>query len=721
MHWTRQAHDWTEVANQIGAKPALRDPWPGVRLLWWMLLLGSAIVYGRLVWIELATGPSYRGLAAKPIERRISIPARRGRILARDGQVLAQDESIACVALQYRWLEEPYNPAWLRQTARSRLTAAERRQPQRCAAEEQRVLAERVQLHCQLAKLCELSGDEWRRRCERAQQQVIAIRDAVNSARRQRWLDARDTSSAPADSMWQLVRRVLIPSEHDAAPEPITVAEELEFHVLCDDLPPDVADSIRQLGHRNPAVRVLIQQRRRYPFGATAAHLVGYLGLPENDDRSGLRIGRTGLEAQFEPSLQSRAGTQTEHLRRSGALIASYVSVEPEDGRDLRITLDVQLQQAAEALLTDALTRSRSRKSQIAHSAGAALIVVECATGAVLTAASLPGFDPNLFEQRDNGRITAILNDPAHPLLDRTIQMQIPPGSVLKVLTALALLDHGLDARRPYDCQGYLLGPHQQRCAIFARYGAGHGSISLHEALAQSCNCYFFHNAGRSGPEPLVRWGEEFGFGAATGIELPFEATGRFPRLADIQKADWRAADTQALAIGQGAVTATPMQIARLMAFVACGALVSPRLLLDQAGTSSYARPSPVRSNHLQVVRAALFDAVFDQHGTAHFKRHASAVDIAGKTGTAQAGGDLPDHAWFAGYAPAMAPEVALVVVVEHGGEASQTAVPVANKLIEQMRRLGYFTGSSEPRNTWQTPSAAARPEDEDMTPLVQQ
>jgi penicillin-binding protein 2 len=716
MRLPHQTHDWSEVADEIGAKPQLRDPWPGIRGLWWCFVLGLVLIFGRRVWIEWADGAAYRTLAARPIERHIRLPAQRGRILARDGQVLAEDESVACVGVQYRWLEEPVDASWLRRTARNRLSAAERQVPARVRQAEQQILEQRALIQAEVARLCEITPHEWQRRRAEVQRQVTTIRDSVNRARLARWQAARRAAAREMRSTWhnwyERARYILLPDATQPPPEPITIAEELDFQVMAEGLAPETARRVAALGEQLPAVRVVTRQRRRYPQGASAAHVVGYLGPLEEHSTKSTREhrGKTGLERAFQETLQGTAGTRIEHLRRNGQLLVAFDAVEATHGRDVRTTLDLQLQQSAELLLADALAR-RAAQTGDAIPAGGAIVALDCSTGAVLAAASLPGFDPNWFERRDAARVSALLHDAAHPLLDRTTQMQIPPGSVFKVLTALALLEATpTDIQDSYVCRGYLQNPDQQRCAIFTRYGTGHGPVGLHEALVQSCNCYFFHHAGWLGAETLLRYATHFGFGTPSGIELLGEAAGHLPELAEVQQRAWRVGDTQALAIGQGPITVTPIQVARMMACIANGgALVRPHLVASErdAPRSHDLLATLMSDESLQAVRRALCDVVECERGTAYTTGGPSRPSMAGKTGTAESSGGLPDHAWFAGYAPAEVPEVAFVVALEHGGEAAQTAVPLARRLLEHMERLGYFSTAATPRVTWNRRAAS--------------
>jgi penicillin-binding protein 2 len=275
-----------------------------------------------------------------------------------------------------------------------------------------------------------------------------------------------------------------------------------------------------------------------------------------------------------------------------------------------------------------------------------------------------------------------------------------------------------LNPLEPLECKGYLDKPEHWRCAIYERSGKGHGMVTLSDALAESCNVYFFHHARRMGPLPLVDWSGRFGFGRPTGIDLPGEATGIVPNLQSIQRLEkhsWRTADTLAMSIGQGTLTVTPLQVARLLAAVANGGyLVTPHLVADLALPESKGDrreadvgdavgaedplhippPQAIPGLHeetLAAIREGLVRVVADPHGTGHGTIASDSIAVAGKTGTAQTGPDRADHAWFAGYVPAEQPRLAFVVVLEHAGDAAIAAGPVAKRLVQQLDRLGLL------------------------------
>ena len=327
-------------------------------------------------------------------------------------------------------------------------------------------------------------------------------------------------------------------------------------------------------------------------------------------------------------------------------------------------------------------------------------------TGAILAAASAPKFDPNLFVRDDAGQLAALFADPSKPLFNRVCSMAIPPGSTFKVVTAAALLESGtVDPRQPFFCQGYLHQPDRQRCEIYVGQGIGHGDVTLADALAVSCNVYFFHFAGLMGPRPLVEWAERFGFGRPTGVDLPGEAAGTLPAFESSSAArnPFRSNAMNSvlqMAIGQGSLTATPLQVLCMTAAVANGGrLVTPhvasRVRACTHAVGAGEREDRVRaSTHpttLQAIREGLRRVVADPKGTAHGTVYIESIAVAGKTGTAETGGDRPSHAWFAGYAPADEPKLAFVVVLEYAGDAATAAGPVAKRLVLRMEELGLL------------------------------
>lgn len=759
--------DWRQWAGDEPASSDIVDSRPRLRLMTLGFAILAAVVLSRIVALELSYGAAYREEATRHLARQQPIAGIRGRILARDGTVLAYDRHSAALAMHYRSLEQPANPRWLRGEARARLPRASRTSSAAIAVEEARVLADREDLAQRLATLCGVSLAELQSRAADVQARVSRISQRVNRLRREA-ADAsteateRDASSLRDDatnsSGWELLGRrlsgLLFPPQSRRPIAPITVAEELDYHVLVEEVPLEVVAEIESHADRYPGVRIVESTRRIYPAGSLAAHVVGHLGAPDVSNGASTnspaqsstdsprsanettenpsQVGRLGIERQFETTLRTTDGTSVVVTDRGGRILSTYRQREPTVGRDLVLSLDLALQRTAESLLDaaleDALRLADSPEPRTSRATGGAVIVMDVHSGALLAIASAPRFDPNCFSGGDDAGLERLLTDPGQPLFDRATRMAIPPGSVFKVVTAAALLESDtVEPDTPFYCQGYLQQADRQRCEIFRRAGLGHGETNLDDALVRSCNVYFFHHAARMGPAKLVDWAQRFGFGRSCGVDLPNENAGRVPTPAtsrEILKRAWRTDDTQALAIGQSALEVTPLQIARLMAAVANGGrLVTPHVASGLAlaplessaegegdSTAATARTGdaslvaadvpPVEPPHaieglsaqtLRTLQSSLKKVVSDPDGTAHDTVYLESIAIAGKTGTAETGGDRRDHAWFAGYAPADRPRVALVVVLTHAGHGGDTAGPIARQLVERMQSRGYF------------------------------
>lgn len=685
------------------------------RLRW--LLIGFVAVgltiYGRLIVLEAHEGSEYRTAAAEPVVRRQPIAATRGRILARDGTVLAADESVVALAVHYRWLEEPANPRWLRQMARSRLTPRERRDARRVAAEQEAVLDERRQLAERLTTLCGLSPQQWQQRVRRIQQRVETIAQTVNA--RHGIVPESEPRTEPRsrnedETLLELVGNSIVDAlfalDAPPPPVPITVMEHVSEHIVFESLPLEAVAEISANPQRFPGVKLEQSYRRTYPGGGSAAHAVGFVGIADSEDSPSEAepvaswIGKSGLEREYDRVLRPTPGLIEEELDLRGRVKSSQQKRPAAAGSDVVLTIDPQIQRAAELLLDDALRRRLpSGNDELDRSSGGAVVVLDVHRGEMLAAATAPRFDPNGFIRGDAASIRSWLNDPGKPMLDRTIQMALPPGSIFKIVTAAAILNAGVNPRAPVDCLGYLHQPDSLRCAIFRRTGVGHGPVTLSDALARSCNVYFFHHAEQLGATTLIDWARKFGLGRPGGIELAGEVTGNLPTATDPGE---NPNDPRPMAIGQSTITTTPLQMAVMAAAVANGGtLVKPTIVgrgteglhhSESGSRSLSATNCGLTSEQVAAIQDGMRLAVADEQGTAHSTVDLAEVAISGKTGTAQTGGGRPDHAWFVGYAPADRPQIAFAIVLEHGGDGGLAAGPIAKQLVAQLHDAGYFS-----------------------------
>jgi penicillin-binding protein 2 len=457
---------------------------------------------------------------------------------------------------------------------------------------------------------------------------------------------------------------------------------------------------------------------RYYPYGELAAHLVGYMReidpetlsrLEGRGYRAGDRLGAIGVERRWESYLQGRRGWRkvlrgSNRRRSQEGLEPKYLEeprrLEPVPGRDVSLTIDIELEKSIE----------KAMRGQLAG----AVVVVDVRTGRVLAALSKPSFDPNVVSGGGGKKAVSdafrrLYKDPLKPTLDKTISAAYPPGSTYKPFSALAALaDKLITPSTQIDCRGgFEYGRRYFRCTGI------HRNVNLHEAIVRSCNTYFYNVGERIHIDRLARIGMDFGFGTKTGIGVNPESRGRMPTRSWYTrryKGAFRGGFTLLAAIGQGASTVTIMQLALSYAALANGGtLYQPQVVRSietSDGTVVQEFPPRVRrtvevdSDHLERIRRGLTGVVTEREGTAH-EENLAEVDMAGKTGTAQVSHVTPrgvdpgkvwyfnrDHAWFAGYAPAGSPEIAIVVLVEHGGGGGKNAVPVASRVVRDWQKL---------------------------------
>jgi len=445
-----------------------------------------------------------------------------------------------------------------------------------------------------------------------------------------------------------------------------------------------------------PGAIIEPEHQRHYPYAGLASHQLGYIGKVTQAQRKqeqtdvGLLTGQGGLEKIYDRLLKGIAGKRMIQVNAAGRKVKDLGSDEPRPGTDIYLTIDLDVQKAAE----DAL-----------GARAGAVVAMDPNTGEVIALASHPTYDPNLFPRGISPKDwERLMNDPTHPLYNRAIQSVYPPGSTFKIIVALAGLDSGvIKLDDTVNCSGSLKsGRHSFRC--WKR--GGHGAISLHRAIVESCDVYFYTMGERIGWDRVAEYARKLGYGSVTGILLPDEKPGLVPTTAWKKKRTgeaWYGGDTYINSIGQGFVLVSPIQACRMISAVANGGTLLQPILLKQTRNRETGEIRTFPPEHrdkvrlsaeaLREVQGALAGVVAEPGGTAHGAATPLAT-VAGKTGTAQViaqkvagrklSADTTDHAWFVAYAPVDKPVIAVAVLVEHGGHGGAAAAPVAKKVIEE-------------------------------------
>lgn len=454
-----------------------------------------------------------------------------------------------------------------------------------------------------------------------------------------------------------------------------------------------------------PGVTPEVGLSRRYPVKGDFAHVVGYVGPVSDYDLSKIadpdpllriprfQIGKVGIEAKREGGLRGSAGTKRVEVNSVGRVMRELDRKEGQHGHDLQLTLDQSLQSYIQARLSNE---------------SAAAIVMDCRNGDLLAVNSAPTFDPNLFVTGISvADYKALTENKYRPLAAKSVQGTYPPGSTFKMITALAALEEGVfTSEDTVWCPGHLeVSDRKFHC--WKR--AGHGHMNLQKALRESCDVYFYEVALQLGIDKISSMAARLGLGIRYDIPLSGVARGLNPTRTwkeQVRGQNWVPGDTVNTSIGQGFVLASPLQLAVMTARLASGLELTPRLIKSSNGVEEQvpqAAPLGINENHLRQVRKAMFEVSNNRRGTAYRSRILpDDFKLAGKTGTSQvrnitaaerAAGvsrneDLPwerrDHALFVNFAPYDNPEIAVAVVVEHGGGGSKAAAPIARDITLQ-------------------------------------
>jgi penicillin-binding protein 2 len=514
--------------------------------------------------------------------------------------------------------------------------------------------------------------------------------------------------------------RDIVKRLRDKRPDP------LKPRRIAEDVPIQTITSLMERQDLYPGVDVETLSLRRYPYKSLAAHLLGYVGTASESDQADPRfakyeygdiIGKTGLERQYETILQGLKGSNLLEVNAQGRPVAQVRRTEPTPGFTIQLSIDRKAQQATELELAAAIKTAHQTGFKKAH-AGAA-VVMDVRTGQIVAMASYPTYDPSAFLGGIPTPLWKKYNDKKseYPLFDRAITGAYPPGSTFKPITGSAGLAAGVVVpRTSFDCLGRWTDMGKQ-WPKWCWDKSGHGYEDFSGAFRDSCDVYFYniglkfyrrhigstglrqHDKGIADTE-LQTYAREFGFGSKTGIDLAGEVRGRIPDpkwKADFnaktpQYATWLPGDTVNLAIGQGDVLATPIQMVRMYAAIANGGTLwrpqlVQRILMPSGTVSQQIKPVadghlPITAAQLGIVQQALLGVV--QNGTAKQAFAGFKYQIAGKTGTSQVT-KKDDYALFAGYGPAEAPRYAVVMVIEQGGHGGSVAAPAVRNIFASL------------------------------------
>jgi penicillin-binding protein 2 len=509
----------------------------------------------------------------------------------------------------------------------------------------------------------------------------------------------------PVEQVQAIIRRYAASPKYESIP-------------LKQNITPDEQAFIE--AHRNelPELETRDEQRRLYPRDGFAAHLIGYVGEVSEADLNSSKfdfyepgdvVGKSGVEETYDSLLRGTDGSRDVIVNSHGKEVGQFGQVLAIPGKDVRLTIDLDLQRVAE---------------QAMEGKNGALVAMDPHTGEILAMVSRPTFDPNQFAVRlTKSYWSQILSDPNHPLLNKAIQAQLAPGSTFKVIMTLAGLEENVAQDMHVQCNG--------GATFYGHFFAcdqHHGAVDIHNALPFSCDTFYYTLANKLGIDTIARYGNEVGIGVKTGVDLPDEAAGIMPSEAwkmKTQHDKWYAGETISVGIGQGAIEVTPLQLARAIGGIASGGVLRrPHVVFDDELTKdqleaiqstfpgSGDKTIPLTPENWQIITDDLAN-VMGPGGTGAAVR-LEGIDFAGKTGTAQVvshsagatslgAGNERANAWFVGMAPRRNPDIVVAVLVEHGGWGGTASAPIAAQVInafvtKQRKRDGNLLKVETPK-----------------------
>ena len=490
---------------------------------------------------------------------------------------------------------------------------------------------------------------------------------------------------------------------------------------ISEDVPREAVAEFSECSEKFAGINIVVKPIREYTSGTLASHILGYAGKISSEEyetrknyyTSNDLIGKTGIEYVFEEYLKGRNGTKQIDMDVDGTTTAEYISEEAIAGSDVVLTIDANLQKVTENALASNIQKIASGGFGKAYDAKAgACVVMNVNTGEVLAMASYPDYNPSDFVGGiSNEAWNNYANNPAKPLVDKTIQNSYSPGSTFKMITAIAGLESGAIKlnEKINDTGVYKKYGISMNCWYYTDYHRGHGWVNVSQAIEKSCNYFFYETGDRMGIDKLAEIARYFGLGNKTGIELRGETAGVLASREAKQKLhpddqNWNPGNTLNAAIGQGDNEFSPLQMARYISMLANGGHkidVSIVKTIRNANGSEVSREEinqfvnkklgleedtsegiDINQDYLNAVLAGMKSVTSDSGGTAYVRFKDFNISVGGKTGSAEAPNNQV-HAWFVGFAPFENPEIAIVVMVENGGHGNYTAEVVRDIMAE--------------------------------------
>ncbi len=675
-----------------------------------ILLMGIAMIF-KLLDLQIVKGEEYREISQSRLFRESYIQAPRGEIFDRNGLSLATNRE----AFNIQMVKTPIKEEELNRTILALIEVLEKNGDS--FKDSFPLTAEPVKLEFRHdSESDKLKIDRFKK--------LYGVKEA-DIADRELFDHIKNYYDIPDEYTAEQTRKVAA-VRHEMKIQPRSQFDPVEIAV-------DVSrETVAELEERHlefPGVSIAVQPVRHYPNGKLASHIIGYIGkinereLKERKDK-GYKlndvIGKDGVEYVFEELLRGKNGLKRVEMDTMGRLTGEIGAIEPEPGNNIYLTIDLKLQEVAEKALEDTINSINSGgfKDKFEDAKSGSVVAIDIKTGEVLALANYPSYDPSLFVRGISlENWNKLREDEQNPMFNRAIAGLYSPGSTFKMVPAVTALQErkvGLKERIRDEGVYKRYNDYQPKCWIWGRGHRTHGHVDVTEAIKVSCNYFFYEMGYRSGVENLNRYARMFGLGRRTGVELPGEKEGILagPAYRETIGKRWYPGDTLAAAIGQSDYSFTPIQMANYIASLTNGTVRNrPHLVIDSStwqgqpidkekilellksklGIQGDKPPEALKldKENLSAVLEGMRSVTGDAGGTAYGTFVNFPVSVGGKTGTVQVPGRhkngkaKSDNAWFVGFAPFDNPEIAVAVIIEHGGHGSYTA-PVARDIFAQ-------------------------------------
>ncbi len=714
-----------------------------------ILLMGIAMVF-KLLDLQIVKGEEYREISQSRLFRESYIQAPRGEIFDRNGLSLATNRE----AFNIQMVKTPIKEDELNRTILALIEVLEKNSDS--FKDNFPVTVNPVKLEFRL------DSESDKVKLGRFKEQYGVKKPGITD--KELFDHIREYYAIPSEYTNEQARKVAA-VRHEMKIQPRSQFDPVEIAV-------DVSrETVAELEERHlefPGISIVVQPVRLYPNGKLAAHIIGYIGkinereLKERKDK-GYRlndvIGKDGIEYVFEELLRGENGLKKVEMDTMGRLTGEIGAIEPEPGNNIYLTIDLKLQKVAEKALEDTINKINSGgfADKFDDAKSGSVVAIDIKTGEVLALANYPSYDPSLFVRGISlENWNKLRQDEQNPMFNRAIAGLYSPGSTFKMVPAITALQEkkfGLEERIRDEGVYKRYNDYQPKCWIWSRGHRTHGYVGVTEAIKVSCNYFFYEMGYRSGVENLNRYARLFGLGRRTGIELPGEKEGILagPAYRETIGKRWYPGDTLAAAIGQSDYSFTPIQMANYIASLTNGSVRNrPHLVIDSStwqgqpinkerilelldsklGIEAGKPPEALKldKDNLSAVLEGMRSVTGDAGGTAYGTFVNFPVSVGGKTGTVQVPGRhkngkaKSDNAWFVGFAPFDNPDIAVAVIIEHGGHGSYTA-PVAKDILAEY--FGFYqheeeenteeesgdTGNAAPRESTRSPQESPNEE----------